>query len=93
MNCISLVTLGSNTKFDYKLGIAILMGIGAATMSFQCNELGDGIAGTILQILYTMVAFLLGGIYIVYYMVVHWLGNTILQNAGFVGSCPGYQKK
>lgn len=83
----------SQTYSTCQLIVAIGLGIVAAWLSFQCNELGpdSSIGAVILQIVYAIVAFLFGGLYILYYMVVHWVGDGILANAGFASSCPSGQ--
>ncbi len=74
--------------------VAVVLGLIAAWLSFRCNELGPDspMSAIILQIIYAVLAFLFGGLYIVYYMVVHWMGDDILGNAGFASSCPNKQK-
>lgn len=77
-----------------QFGIAIILGLVATWLSFTCNEIGTDspIGSVILQILYSLLAFLFGGLYILYYFVVHYLGNDILMSVGFASSCPSRQK-
>jgi len=86
---------GTKSIYTYcQFTVATILGLIAVWLSFGCNDLGPSspISAIILQIIYSVFAFLFGGLYILYYLIVHWLGDDVLMSAGFTSSCPSRQK-
>jgi hypothetical protein len=74
--------------FIEKALFTLFISLVAAILAWDCNDIGNSFGGRTMQILYTIFAFLFGGLYLVYYIFVHIIGDSVLTANCLPSSCP-----
>lgn len=72
-----------------KFFFSLFLGFFSAYLAYTCNYVDDGwFSGTFsMRWIYTIIAFLLPGIYLLYYVMVHVIGDSVLVASGLLSSC------